>query len=176
MEVEEEEEEAHKVVLLQPGDDAVQEVLLGGQTHVPHPEWVRLCRLPALFLTSVQPVDFIFTLSNLRLLDLHSNQLQRLPGNTAWRCLPNLQVLLLHRNYLSSLRNLAALGSLPSLELLTLHHNPVALHPNYREFVLSSVEGLEVLDHHAVADEELMEGARWMCISFCSCFVTSGIG
>lgn len=60
-----------------------------------------------------------------------------------------------------SLACIDKLSLLPNLVSLTLHGNPLAGHPNYKNYVLSSCPGLRHLDFTGVTRADVVAAQRW---------------
>ena len=70
----------------------------------------------------------------------------------------HLEVLYLHDNQVASLQLAEQLQGAVNLRFLTMHNNPVCLDSNYRCVLVNLLSSLLVLDHHVIADEEIIEG------------------
>lgn len=102
----------------------------------------------------------IFQCKQLRKLDLSNNNLTEIPPPDSWKQLSNLQILYLHDNQIQSLRCVESLEKLQNLIYLTLYNNPVTFHEQYRPYVVNQITSLKALDHHIVADTEILDGAN----------------
>jgi len=99
---------------------------------------------------------------NLVQLDLSDNQLTALPSANFWHHFARLRVLYLHNNAIAGQHGSAAavesLAACRKLQILTLHRNPLAIIRGYRVYVTNMIWSLLALDHHVVADSEVVEG------------------
>lgn len=88
-----------------------------------------------------------------------SFQLSTLPGMSFWSNLHKLKFLLLNDNPLGMFEDITSLSPCSRLVALTLYDTPISLKKNYRHHVVNSVFSLKALDHHIIADEEIIEDA-----------------
>jgi len=98
-------------------------------------------------------------------LDLHNNQIAKLPGHKFWASLTELKVVFLHNNSISKLANVNYMAASPSISVLTLYDTPLSLKPNYRHHLVNSLWSLKSLDYYVISDEEIIEDS-----SFGGCF------
>ncbi|ETP48943.1 hypothetical protein F442_05475 [Phytophthora nicotianae P10297] len=98
---------------------------------------------------SVAPLS-LFSVGNVRRVDLSSNELTRFPGTRVSQEMPCLEVLVLNNNLLHVLEDILALASAPRLCELDLRDNPLRLSHN-RLYLLESF-----LFHGADLDEEIL--------------------
>ncbi|XP_063155930.1 leucine-rich repeat and IQ domain-containing protein 3 [Candoia aspera] len=118
---------------------------------------LKICDLSCNFLTNIDALGYC---TNLIKLDLHSNQLELLPGPMFWKHMKNLELLYLHDNGISSLENVHSLSFCPNLTALTLFNTPLCLKIAYRHIVVNSIFSLKALDYYVISDEEITEGWR----------------
>ncbi|GMF37693.1 unnamed protein product [Phytophthora fragariaefolia] len=98
---------------------------------------------------TVVPTD-VFSMENVRRLDLSLNKITRFPGARVSQELPNLEVLLLTDNLLHVLEDILALASAPRLCELDVRDNPLRLSHN-RLYLLEAL-----LFHEANIDEDIL--------------------
>ncbi|XP_059143516.1 uncharacterized protein LOC131930870 [Physella acuta] len=115
-----------------------------------------ICLLANNYLTKF---DSLVTCTQLIKLDLHSNQLNAIPGPNFWGRLLKLHTLYLHDNPIGKFETLQILSSSPCLSILTLYDTPLSLKKNYRHHVVNSILTLKALDKHVISDEEIIEDA-----------------
>ena len=95
---------------------------------------------------------------SLRLLDISSNCIDRLPARSFWTPLANLEILLLHNNNIQSLASLQSFSAIPKLLAVSIHGNPVAARATCRHAIANSNSSIKLIDDYLVSDQELMEG------------------
>ena len=83
----------------------------------------------------IKKVDNFPLMSKLSTLLFHNNRISRIASDLGTK-LPNLHNLVLTANNITQLYELRALAKCPKLEHVVLLDNPVAMHPNYRSFVI----------------------------------------
>ncbi|XP_028407613.1 uncharacterized protein LOC114530228 [Dendronephthya gigantea] len=115
---------------------------------------LRICILPGNYITEF---DALAGCSNLWALDLHGNQIKRVPGCDFWSALSQLQIVFLHDNGIAKLETIRILSSSSSLLILTLYDTPLSLKKNYRHHVVNGIWSLKALDSHVISDEEIIE-------------------
>jgi len=128
-------------------------------------------RFALLNCNSIRNIQDICTGQRLVLLDLHKNQIDKLPDYYTWEALKCLRILLLHSNRISSLASIDGLVCaiilhvfhciqkvIKTLNVITLYDNPVALHKQYRPFIANTLPALMCIDDRIISDEELIEG------------------
>ncbi|XP_067323922.1 leucine-rich repeat and IQ domain-containing protein 3 isoform X1 [Anolis sagrei] len=118
---------------------------------------LKICDLSGNFLTNI---DALACCHRLIKLDLHSNQLEELPGPMFWEKMADLRLLYLHDNGISALENVHSLSFSPNLTALTLFNTPLCLKIAYRHIVVNSIFSLKALDCYVISDEEIMEDWR----------------
>ncbi|XP_025021372.1 leucine-rich repeat and IQ domain-containing protein 3 [Python bivittatus] len=124
---------------------------------MPYCASLKICDLSCNFLTNIDALEYCI---NLIKLDLHSNQLEVLPGPVFWGNMKNLKLLYLHDNGISTLENVHSLSFCPNLIALTLFNTPLCLKIAYRHIVVNSIFSLKALDYYVISDEEITEGWR----------------
>lgn len=87
------------------------------------------------------------------------HQLTTIPNTPFWSGLTKLHALYLHDNPLGKFDTLQSLSACADLSILTLYDTPLSLKKNYRHHVVNSIWTLKALDHHVIADEEIIEDA-----------------
>lgn len=117
---------------------------------------ITVCDLSNNYLTAF---DALQSCTQLVYLDLHKNQIDRIPETKFWSMLRHLQVLYLHGNAFNYISSVESMSSSEKLSILTLYDSPVSLQPNYRHHVVNSIWSLKALDHFVIADEEIIEEA-----------------
>lgn len=139
---------------------------------------LRICVLHSNYISSF---DCLLNCHELVYLDLHGNQIVKLPGHKFWASLTELKVVFLHDNSISKLDNVHYMAASPSISILTLYDTPLSLRPNYRHHVVNSLWSLKSLDNYVISDEEIIEdssfGGRFAPLQPCfyiksSCFLT----
>nr|XP_056700735.1 leucine-rich repeat and IQ domain-containing protein 3 [Euleptes europaea] len=118
---------------------------------------LKICILSGNFLSNIDALESCTCLIKL---DLHSNQMQDLPGPVFWRNMKNLSLLYLHDNTISNLENVHSLSFCPNLIALTLFNTPLSLKIAYRHIVVNSIISLKALDYYVISDEEIVESWR----------------
>ena len=83
----------------------------------------------------IKKVDNFPVMKKVSTLLFHNNRISRLASDLGTK-LPQLHNLVLTANSITQLYELRALAKCPQLEHLVLVDNPVAMHPNYRSFVI----------------------------------------
>ncbi|XP_054836349.1 leucine-rich repeat and IQ domain-containing protein 3 [Eublepharis macularius] len=115
---------------------------------------LKICILSGNFLSNIDALESCTCLIKL---DLHSNQMENLPGPVFWRNMKNLSLLYLHDNSVSNLENVHSLSFCPNLIALTLFNTPLSLKIAYRHIVVNSIISLKALDYYVISDEEIIE-------------------
>ena len=115
---------------------------------------LRICILPGNYITEF---DALASCLNLWALDLHGNQIKKVPGHKFWSALKQLQIVLLHDNSITKLQTIQHLSSSPSVLILTLYDTPLSLKKNYRHHVVNGIWSLKALDYFVISDEEVIE-------------------
>ncbi|XP_020650339.3 leucine-rich repeat and IQ domain-containing protein 3 isoform X1 [Pogona vitticeps] len=118
---------------------------------------LKICDLSGNFLINIDALECCV---NLIKLDLHSNQLEELPGPMFWGNMADLKLLYLHDNGISALENVHSLSFCPNLTALTLFNTPLCLKVAYRHIVVNSIFSLKALDYYVISDEEIIEDWR----------------
>ncbi|XP_039270532.2 uncharacterized protein LOC120345171 [Styela clava] len=126
--------------------------------HIQSCRHLRVCILNNNYLTRFSALA---NCPELIRLDLHSNQITKLPDETFWANLERLKILNLHDNGIGNLDSVQGLSVCARLTVLTLYDTPVSLKPNYRHHTVNSIWTLKALDHHVVSDEEIIEDAQF---------------
>jgi len=93
------------------------------------------------------------------MLILHNNRISRIGANIG-NCLPNLKWLILNGNRIGTLQDLDPLRNCKSLTHLSLIGNPVVNQKNYREYLVSIIPKLRVLDFKKISLFERKEAKR----------------
>nr|CAB3260801.1 uncharacterized protein LOC100176074 [Phallusia mammillata] len=124
--------------------------------HIQSCRHLRVCILHNNYLTRFNALENCPCLIRL---DLHSNQITKLPDEQFWEKMESLQVLNLHDNGIGKLESVQALSACPSLVALTLYDTPLSLKHNYRHHTVNTIWSLKAIDHHVVGDEEIIEDA-----------------
>ncbi|XP_074519888.1 leucine-rich repeat-containing protein 51-like [Halichoeres trimaculatus] len=75
--------------------------------------------------------------------------------------LPELRVLNLHSNQIKSLKEVDQLGKLMFLHTITLHGNPIAIVQGYRRYVIAVLPQLKKMDFNSVTREERALADVW---------------
>ncbi|XP_060088005.1 leucine-rich repeat and IQ domain-containing protein 3 [Heteronotia binoei] len=118
---------------------------------------LKICILSGNFLSNI---DALESCTHLIKLDLHSNQMEDLPGPVFWGNMKNLHLLYLHDNMISNFENVHSLSFCPNLIALTLFNTPVSLKIAYRHIVVNNIISLKSLDYYVISDEEIIESWR----------------
>ncbi|XP_015274495.1 PREDICTED: leucine-rich repeat and IQ domain-containing protein 3 [Gekko japonicus] len=118
---------------------------------------LKICILSGNFISNI---DALESCTHLIKLDLHSNQMEDLPGPVFWGNMKNLSLLYLHDNTISNLENVHSLSFCPNLIALTLFNTPLSLKIAYRHIVVNSIISLKSLDYYVISDEEIIESWR----------------
>ncbi|KAM4642176.1 leucine-rich repeat and IQ domain-containing protein 3 [Discoglossus pictus] len=113
-----------------------------------------VCILSNNFITNI---DALQGCCNIIKLDLHGNQIERLPPKTFWCEFKKLKLLYLHDNGIGSVENVESLSACPNLAGLTLYDTPLSLLKTYRHMVVNTIWSLKALDEYVVSDEEIIE-------------------
>lgn len=119
---------------------------------------LRICVLHSNYISTF---DSLFYCRELVFLDLHRNQISKLPGHKFWASLTNLKAVFLHDNSISELGNVHYMAASPSISILTLYDTPLSLRPNYRHHVVNSLWSLKSLDNYVISDEEIIEDSSF---------------
>ncbi|KAJ7332592.1 hypothetical protein JRQ81_014772 [Phrynocephalus forsythii] len=118
---------------------------------------LKICDLSGNFLMNIDALECCV---NLIKLDLHSNQLEELPGPKFWGNMAELRLLYLHDNGILALENVHSLSFCHKLTALTLFNTPLCLKIAYRHIVVNSIFSLKALDYYVISDEEIIEDWR----------------
>lgn len=144
-------------------------------------DWCTRLRICVLHSNYISSFDSLATCRDLVFLDLHNNQITKLPGHKFWASLTELKVVFLHNNSISKLDDVNYMAASSSISILTLNDTPLSLKPNYRHHLVNSLWTLKSLDNYVISDEEIIEdssfGGRFAPLrsSFyidCSCSLT----
>lgn len=144
-------------------------------------DWCTRLRICVLHSNYISSFDSLATCRDLVFLDLHNNQITKLPGHKFWASLTELKVVFLHNNSISRLDDVNYMAASSSISILTLNDTPLSLKPNYRHHLVNSLWTLKSLDNYVISDEEIIEdssfGGRFAPLrsSFyidCSCSLT----
>ena len=73
----------------------------------------------------------------------------------------HLQAVYMHDNGIATFEELRKLCAAPNILMLTLYDTPVSIKMHYRHFIVNSIWSLKSLDNFVVADEEIIEDARF---------------
>ncbi|XP_064650093.1 uncharacterized protein LOC135501748 [Lineus longissimus] len=119
---------------------------------------LKICVLSHNFLTRFEALG---TCRQLVRLDLHSNQINSVPGIAFWSGMKHLEILNLHDNPMGKIENLHYLAACRRLRALTLYNTPLSLKKNYRHHVVNSIWTLAALDKYVISDEEIIEDAAF---------------
>lgn len=119
---------------------------------------LRICVLHSNYISTF---DSLLYCRELVFLDLHRNQISKLPGHKFWASLTNLKAVFLHDNSISELGNVHYMAASPSISILTLYDTPLSLRPNYRHHVVNSLWSLKSLDNYVISDEEIIEDSSF---------------
>jgi len=92
-------------------------------------------------------------------LDLSCNQLTSIEPDLLK--FTNLQVLYLHGNQINRLHDVLTLSKLPKLQKATLHGNPISEKPQYKMWVLAHLPNLKNLDFSGVTKLERDKVDQW---------------
>ncbi|XP_072537410.1 uncharacterized protein lrriq3 [Salminus brasiliensis] len=131
---------------------------------------LKICILADNFLTRIDPLAECVHLVKL---DLKGNQISHLPSASFWSNLKDLRLLNLHDNNIADRSSISALSGCLRLTALTLYDTPLSLKRNYRHCVVNSIWSLKALDNHVISDEEIVESwhlppkFKTMASSFC---------
>jgi len=118
-----------------------------------------ICILSSNFLQNIEPLQ---SCRNLAALDLHANQIEKLPSKSLWESLSKLHTLYLHDNGISRFEDVKNLAQACRLTILTLYDTPLSLKNNYRHCVVNAIWSLRCLDNCVVSDEEIIEDANFL--------------
>nr|XP_002130149.1 uncharacterized protein LOC100176074 isoform X1 [Ciona intestinalis] len=124
--------------------------------HIQSCRHLRVCILNNNYLTRFNALE---NCPHLVRLDLHSNQITKLPDEGFWREMKSLQILNLHDNGIGKLDDIQSLCVCVNLVALTLYDTPLSLKTNYRHHTVNSIWSLKALDHHVIGDDEIIEDA-----------------
>lgn len=119
---------------------------------------LRICALHSNYISSF---DSLVCLRELVYLDLHNNQITKVPGHKFWASLTELKVVFLHDNSISKLDNVHYMAASASISILTLYDTPLSLKPNYRHHLVNSLWSLKSLDNYVISDEEIIEDSSF---------------
>uniref|UniRef100_H2YJZ8 Leucine-rich repeat and IQ domain-containing protein 3 n=1 Tax=Ciona savignyi TaxID=51511 RepID=H2YJZ8_CIOSA len=122
--------------------------------HIQSCRHLRVCILNNNYLTRFSALE---NCPYLVRLDLHSNQITKLPDENFWREMKSLRILNLHDNGIGKLEDIQSLCVCVNLVVLTLYDTPLSLKANYRHHTVNSIWSLKALDHHVIGDEEIIE-------------------
>lgn len=99
----------------------------------------------------LRDVSIFQEMPNVEVVSLSMNEISTLKDFTF--C-PKLRELLLRHNSISNLSEIQYLSNLKNLRRLWLAENPIANQENYRDFVISNLPQLEILDEKPITEEE----------------------
>lgn len=74
---------------------------------------------------------------------------------------PKLKILYLHANSIEKLSEIDKLGALPELFSITLHGNPIENIPGYKQYVISVLPHLKVLDTIPITNQDRSDALTW---------------
>lgn len=119
---------------------------------------LRICVLHSNYISCF---DSLVHCRELVYLDLHNNQIAKVPGHKFWASLTELKVVFLHDNSISKLDNIHYMAASSSVSILTLYDTPLSLRPNYRHHLVNSLWSLKSLDNYVISDEEIIEDSSF---------------
>ena len=84
-----------------------------------------------------------------------------MPDASFWKKFRCLKIVLLHDNPIGDFESVQNLASCASLVALTLYDTPLSLIQHYRHQVINTIFSLKALDWFVIADEEIIEDAKF---------------
>ncbi|XP_065184607.1 U2 small nuclear ribonucleoprotein A'-like [Sycon ciliatum] len=107
----------------------------------------------------IRKIDGFPHLPRLKCILLNNNRILRIASNLEHH-LPHLETLILTNNNLQELTDLDPLQTIKTLTTLCLLKNPVAANSSYRQYVISRLPQLRVLDFRKIKEKEREEAQK----------------